>query len=68
MLRELRIQNFAIITELNLKFDDGLVVLTGETGAGKSIILIVECGFGSQSRQRLFDPEASLPILKPYLS
>lgn len=39
MLRELRIQNFAIITELNLKFDDGLVVLTGETGAGKSIIL-----------------------------
>jgi len=39
MLRELRIQNFAIITELNLKFDAGLVVLTGETGAGKSIIL-----------------------------
>lgn len=39
MLRELHIQNFAIITELNLKFDDGLVVLTGETGAGKSIIL-----------------------------
>jgi len=39
MLRELRIQNFAIITELNLKFDTGLVVLTGETGAGKSIIL-----------------------------
>lgn len=39
MLRELHIQNFAIITELNLKFDAGLVVLTGETGAGKSIIL-----------------------------
>ena len=39
MLRELHIQNFAIITELNLKFDSGLVVLTGETGAGKSIIL-----------------------------
>lgn len=39
MLRELRIQNFAIITDLTLKFESGLVVMTGETGAGKSIIL-----------------------------
>ncbi len=39
MLCELHIQNFAIITDLTLKFEPGLVVLTGETGAGKSIIL-----------------------------
>lgn len=39
MLRELRIQNFAIIDQLELKFQDGLIVFTGETGAGKSIIL-----------------------------
>ena len=39
MLRELHIQNFAIITDLTLNFKSGLVVLTGETGAGKSIIL-----------------------------
>ncbi len=39
MLAELRIQNFAIIQDLTLAFSDGLVVLTGETGAGKSIIL-----------------------------
>ena len=39
MLAELRIQNFAIIQELTLTFSNGLVVLTGETGAGKSIIL-----------------------------
>ena len=39
MLTELRIQNFAIIQDLTLAFSDGLVVLTGETGAGKSIIL-----------------------------
>lgn len=39
MLRELHIQNFAIITDLTLNFKPGLVVLTGETGAGKSIIL-----------------------------
>jgi len=39
VLAELRIQNFAIIQELTLTFSNGLVVLTGETGAGKSIIL-----------------------------
>ena len=39
MLSELHIQNFAIIDKLELKFGPGLVILTGETGAGKSIIL-----------------------------
>ncbi|MEW6241492.1 MAG: AAA family ATPase, partial [Chloroflexota bacterium] len=39
MLTELRIQNFAIIDKLDMKFAAGLVILTGETGAGKSIIL-----------------------------
>jgi len=39
MLTELRIQNFAIIDHLELDFGPGLVVFTGETGAGKSIII-----------------------------
>jgi len=39
MLTELRIQNFAIIDKLDLRFGSGLIILTGETGAGKSIIL-----------------------------
>ncbi len=39
MLLELRIENFAIIKELSLTFSSGLNVLTGETGAGKSIII-----------------------------
>ena len=39
MLLELRIRNFAIIDELSLSFSRGFNVLTGETGAGKSIIL-----------------------------
>src|SRR4030043_724794 len=39
MLQELRIKNLAIIDELNLTFSKGLNILTGETGAGKSIIL-----------------------------
>lgn len=39
MLTELHIQNFAIIDKLTLKLGPGLIILTGETGAGKSIIL-----------------------------
>jgi DNA repair protein RecN (Recombination protein N) len=39
MLSELRIENFAIIDQLALDFSDGLVIFTGETGAGKSIIM-----------------------------
>lgn len=39
MLEELRIRDFAIIDDLTLQFSSGLVVFTGETGAGKSIIL-----------------------------
>lgn len=39
MLTALEIKNFALIDELNVKFNNGLSIITGETGAGKSILL-----------------------------
>lgn len=39
MLQELTIENFAIISKLRLSFHQGMTALTGETGAGKSIII-----------------------------
>jgi len=39
MLNHIRIRNFAIIDHLDLEFKNGLTALTGETGAGKSILL-----------------------------
>jgi DNA repair protein RecN (Recombination protein N) len=39
MLRELHIKNYALIDEIVLKFSNELTVLSGETGAGKSIIV-----------------------------
>ncbi|VEI07495.1 DNA repair protein RecN [Kurthia zopfii] len=52
MLKELSIKNFAIIDELTVEFQNGLTVLTGETGAGKSIIIdavqLLAGGRGSQ--------------------
>ena len=39
MLTRLHIRNYAIINELDVKFDRGLTIITGETGAGKSILI-----------------------------
>ena len=39
MLKHLHIQNYALISHLDIDFGAGFSVLTGETGAGKSIIL-----------------------------
>ncbi|MBP6540601.1 MAG: AAA family ATPase, partial [Saprospiraceae bacterium] len=39
MLRKLEIQNYAIIDKLEIDFPTGLTIITGETGAGKSILL-----------------------------
>lgn len=39
MLQEISIKNFAIIDDLQISFSDGLTILSGETGAGKSIII-----------------------------
>ena len=41
MLNKLSVKNFAIIEDIDISFKDGLTVLTGETGAGKS--LIIDC-------------------------
>jgi DNA repair protein RecN (Recombination protein N) len=50
MLSELHIENFAIIDQLDLEFNPGLNILTGETGAGKSIIIdAVEAILGSRA-------------------
>ena len=39
MLVSLQVRNFAIIDEVNVDFARGMTVLTGETGAGKSILV-----------------------------
>ena len=39
MLDELRLQNFAIIDDISINFGDGLNIITGETGTGKSLIV-----------------------------
>ncbi|MDD3839184.1 MAG: DNA repair protein RecN [Clostridia bacterium] len=54
MLRELNIKNFALIDSLSITFDEGFNVLTGETGAGKSIIIdAVNLALGGRANRDL---------------
>jgi DNA repair protein RecN (Recombination protein N) len=54
MLLSLQIENFALIDTLNLEFGAGLNVLTGETGAGKSIILdAIDAALGGKVSSRV---------------
>ncbi|MCX7609076.1 MAG: DNA repair protein RecN [Anaerolineales bacterium] len=61
MLTELRIQNFAIIDHLELELGPGLVIFTGETGAGKSIIMdAIEMLLGGRADLTVIRADADL--------
>lgn len=65
MLVSLRIENFALIDCLNLEFGSGLNVFTGETGAGKSIILdAIDAVLGGKIDRRVIRTGAARAILE----
>jgi DNA repair protein RecN (Recombination protein N) len=54
MIQQLSIENIALIDQLNLEFDNGLNILTGETGAGKSILIdAVNLALGERADREL---------------
>jgi len=59
MLRKLNIHNYAIIQDLEIAFEEGLIILTGETGSGKSILLgALGLILGDRADTKVvFDPE-----------
>lgn len=65
MLLSLRIQNFALIDELELEFGAGLNVLTGETGAGKSIVLdAIDVALGGKVSNRMIRTGAERALVE----
>jgi len=78
MLQELTIRNFAIIEDLSIRFSPGLTILSGETGAGKSIIInavnlllgsrasaaLIRTGAESAELEALFDIPAGSEIAR----
>ena len=63
MLRQIRVKNFALIEDGFLEFGEGLNVLTGQTGAGKSI-LMAALGFvlGDRLESEWLRPEKKLSV------
>lgn len=65
MLSELRIENFAIIDQLEIHFEAGLVIFTGETGAGKSILIdAVETLLGGRADATLIRSGAERAVVE----
>ncbi|MFN2235128.1 MAG: DNA repair protein RecN, partial [Anaerolineales bacterium] len=65
MLKELRIENFAIIDHLEIHFGAGLSVFTGETGAGKSIIIdALETIMGNRADNTLIRSDSERAIIE----
>jgi DNA repair protein RecN (Recombination protein N) len=65
MLSELSIENFAIIDHLELHFTSGLIIFTGETGAGKSIIIdAVEVLLGGRAETVMIRSEAERAVIE----
>jgi DNA repair protein RecN (Recombination protein N) len=65
MLISLRIENFALIDQLELEFGGGLNVLTGETGAGKSIILdAIDAVLGGKVSSRVIRTQTNRALVE----
>ncbi|HSO18484.1 MAG TPA: AAA family ATPase, partial [Desulfosarcina sp.] len=67
MLRDLSIKNFAIIDDLRMHFEGGLTIMSGETGAGKSIIInAVQLLLGARATAKLVRTGAENAELEAY--
>ncbi len=65
MLSELRIEDFAIIDQIELTFQPGLITFTGETGAGKSIIIdAVELLLGGRADSAMIRSDADRALIE----
>lgn len=65
MLASLTVQNFAIIDNINIDFHNGLTVLTGETGAGKSLIIdAIGLLFGNRASSNMIRTGATKAIVE----
>lgn len=65
MLRSIRIKNYALIDSLELEFPEGLTIITGQTGAGKSIMLgALSLLMGGRAESRVISDKADRSLVE----
>ena len=65
MLQSLHVKNLALIDEIEIHFDEHLNILTGETGAGKSIIIgSIESALGKKVSSDMIRPGSSEALIE----
>ena len=68
MLQKLEIRNYILIDELSIEFNDGLSIITGETGSGKSILLgAINQLLGNRIDHKIVGPKKINVLLRQYL-
>src|SRR5678815_3332658 len=69
MLNRLIIRNYAIIESLDITFSSGLTIITGETGAGKSILLgALGLALGKRAESKLVSDDATKCIVEAHFN
>ena len=63
MLSLLHIENIAVIEQADISFDKGFNVLTGETGAGKSIVIDAISAILGQRLRKIYPPKTADALL-----
>jgi DNA repair protein RecN (Recombination protein N) len=65
VLRQISIKNYILIDELELNFESGLNIITGETGAGKSILInAIDIAFGAKAGKEVIKTGADKAIIE----
>lgn len=69
MIKSIHVKNYILIDELTVDFDDGLNVITGETGAGKSILInAIDIAFGAKASSEVIKNGAEKAVIELFLS
>lgn len=69
MIKSIHVKNYILIDELTVDFDEGLNVITGETGAGKSILInAIDIAFGAKASSDVIKNGADKAVIELFIS
>ena len=68
MIKSIHVKNYILIEDLTVNFDNGLNVITGETGAGKSILInAIDIAFGAKPAKDVIKKGAEKALIELFI-